>query len=63
MKKILITEIQHTEDKKEYSFEIFSKKKSKKFKKQNPELTDEQIKKKIENKWKKLLEEKRQKYI
>ena len=51
------------EDKKQYSFEIFCEKKTKKFKKQNPELTDDQIKKKIENKWKKLSEEKRQKYI
>jgi len=51
------------EEHKKYRFEIFCEKKTKKFKKQNPELTDDQIKKKIENKWKKLSEEKRQKYI
>ena len=63
VEKIDKKEVIQVENKKQYSFETFCKKKSKKIKKQNPELSDDQIKKKIENKWSKLSEEKRQKYI
>jgi len=40
LKKIDKKEVISSENNKKYSFEIFYKKKTKKFKKQNPELTD-----------------------